>query len=117
MEKITAKTLIDAERKEQIEKHNRSVLDDYNLNFKGELMDAALSLVEKETLAERMKAKPERWDFHIWEKMCRKSKKDRLVIAGALLKAEIDRGDKIMKVSKDVLKSVYGELNGILRNE
>ena len=64
-----------------------------------------------------MKAKPERWDFQIWEKMCRKSKKDRFVIAGALLKAEIDRGEQIMKVSKAILKVIYGDLNGILRNE
>ena len=31
------------------------------------------------------------WDEDLWQKMCNKSYKDRLIIAGALIAAEIDR--------------------------
>jgi len=34
---------------------------------------------------------PKGWDHKIWEKMCHKNYKKRLIIAGALIAAEIDR--------------------------
>lgn len=41
MSKLTGAELIAQERKEQIEKHNRSVEDDVRFNVKGQLIDAA----------------------------------------------------------------------------
>jgi len=89
--------LIAIERKEQIEKHGRSIEKDKLENDKGQLgagasllaIDFPLGCLETEDVIENHK--PDGWSQEIWEKMCNKSYKERLIIAGALIAAEIDR--------------------------
>jgi hypothetical protein len=101
--------LIAKERKEQIEKHNRTVAEDIKYNSAYQLLDAACRLLQKwpenrviedkheleapdnsfdSTFRELI---PDGWNKWIWYKMFDKPYKDRLVIAGALIAAEIDR--------------------------
>ena len=77
--------LIANERQEQITKHRQSILDDINENLNGELLDGAISLLVSS------KAKPLKWDEERWQHMRNKSYKERLIIAGALLAAELDK--------------------------
>lgn len=84
------------ERKEQIDKHGRTIENDKQFNTKGELSFAAavLSCQNPESIwlsALNNYSCPLGWDIKLWEKMIRKSYKERLVIAGALIAAEIDR--------------------------
>lgn len=81
--------LIAQERNEQIEKHGRGVERDVDENTLQQLPVAAMLLIEGGIKIEMMC--PSEWDDEIWLKMARKSYKDRLIIAGALLAAEIDR--------------------------
>jgi hypothetical protein len=83
--------LITKERKEQIKKHNRSVEEDVLLNTRLQLPMGAVALIEKDWTFNGDKRTPEGWDFKIWNKMHNKSYKERLIIAGALIAAEIDR--------------------------
>jgi len=86
--------LISEERKEQIEKHNRSVLNDrrYNSELPYALTKAASSLTAYPMSTVIIEfGRPEFWDKNIWERMCQKKYKERLIIAGALIAAEIDR--------------------------
>lgn len=87
--------LIADERKEQIEKHHRTIQDDVKYNTKSELSFAAALLCcpNPEKFASRVNdfACPTGWDVKIWERMRTKNYKDRLIIAGALIAAEIDR--------------------------
>ena len=78
--------LIAQERKEQIEKHGRTVAYDIAENHSGRLTDAAYGLI-----IHKYAFMPDNWDREIVNKMLAKSYKDRLVIAGALIAAEIDR--------------------------
>jgi hypothetical protein len=86
--------LIAEERREQVEKHNRSIENDVFLNsgFEKPLTKAA-SMLSVEHLTSNIIyfGCPENWSPSIWEKMCKKPYKERLVISGALLAAEIDR--------------------------
>lgn len=88
--------LIAQERKEQIEKHGRTVERDVHENaphvFEVPLTKAASALT-MEPLTDHGKyfMKPSNWDQSIWDKMCAKPYKERLIIAGALIAAEIDR--------------------------
>jgi len=81
------------ERKEQIEKHGRTVEDDLKLNSNWPLplTKAASSLTMQPIGLGTEFGKPEGWDEAIWQKMCAKTYKERLVIAGALIAAEYDR--------------------------
>lgn len=84
----TGAKLIAKERKEQIEKHGYdSENDAYYYN--GELIDAATRLIDGSR--QMRNAPPNEWDEEIWQKMFDKPYKDRLIIAGALIAAEIDR--------------------------
>lgn len=87
MEK-TGIELIAAERAEQIEKHGRTVEADKKFNRKRQLRQAAHALIEESAFINEA---PEGWDKGIWSKMKRKPLRDRLIIAGALIAAEIDR--------------------------
>lgn len=92
---MTGIELIAKERQEQIEKHGRTIESDVNCNNHYQLSQAA-SLLIGEVLIEDYEASPSEmcpseWDEGIWEKMCRKPYKDRLIIAGALIAAELDR--------------------------
>lgn len=79
--------LIGQERKEQIEKHGRTIEHDIIINDKGQLIDAVIGILD-----EHVEHKiPEGWDIDICHYMARKPYLDRLIIAGALIAAEIDR--------------------------
>lgn len=90
----TGVELIADERREQIEKHGRTIDSDVRINtyFPHPLTKAASSLsCEPMTDLISVYGKPETWDDAIWRHMCSKSYKERLIIAGALIAAEIDR--------------------------
>ena len=95
--------LIAQERQEQIEKHNRTIDMDVELNTVGQLGFAAVSLCseydalghlggsELDRIAHFTRWIPIGWDKEIWLKMISKPYKERLIIAGALIAAELDR--------------------------
>lgn len=84
--------LIAQERREQIEKHGRTVELDFANNNRGEMLEAAMALMEEGLMdIEKEVLRPDGWDQNIWNKMMSKPQKERLIIAGALLAAEIDR--------------------------
>lgn len=88
--------LIATERQEQIEKHNRTIEDDAKKNDKMQLSFGAALLCCPDPKGmgfdpNSNEGKPENWDQKIWNKMMSKSYKERLIIAGALVAAEIDR--------------------------
>lgn len=84
--------LITIERQEQIGKHGRTLYHDETINNNGELATAAemLLAVEHEEGIDP-ESYPNGWDKDICAKMLAKSYKERLIIAGALIAAEIDR--------------------------
>lgn len=84
--------LITKERKEQIGKHCRSIEEDVEFNSRKELSKAARFLLKPNPTASQIyHYRPIGWNKPIWEKMCAKTYEERLVIAGALIAAEIDR--------------------------
>lgn len=88
--------LIAEERREQIEKHGRTIAMDVSTNTNGQLSEAAAMLAYNENncldLDEiAMDHCPDKWDSDLWNKMVHKPYKDRLILAGALIAAEIDR--------------------------
>ncbi len=85
---MAAIQLINKERKEQLTKHGRTVERDAKENPSGELALAAEALCHKKCSWENF---PGTWSRIICEKMAAKPYKERLVIAGALIAAEIDR--------------------------
>ena len=90
---MTGIELISKERQEQIEKHGRTLRYDESQNDNSELCDAAHALLLRgvSNLAYRVSTKPYGWDESIWLRMCQKPYRARLIIAGALIAAEIDR--------------------------
>lgn len=78
--------LIDHERIKQIHYKKITIEDDYKLNADYQLVDAAIKLLKG-----GQHEPPEGWDSEIWNKMLVKSEQEKLVIAGALIAAEIDR--------------------------
>lgn len=84
--------LIAEERAEQIAKHNRTIMDDVKYNTQGQLSVAAGILGQK-TIPEEIKMTliPKGWDEAIWNRMINKPYKERVIIAGALYAAELDR--------------------------
>lgn len=87
--------LIAQERKEQIDKHGRSIQRDVEINPNGELCWAAALLLHTENEESPMDLiaplKLPDWNQSLLIKMDSKSYKERLTIAGALISAEIDR--------------------------
>lgn len=91
--------LIADERREQIEKHGRTVEKDVEFNNRGELVVAAQSLCveslididDEDDIIHFDDYRPFGWDEKVWEHMAKKPYKERLIIAGALIAAEIDR--------------------------
>lgn len=91
--------LIQQERREQIYKHRRTTLKDVLTNNSGQLISAASMLMADNncfgTDAQRIKVYtacvPTGWDLNLWVKLLNKNYEARLVIAGALVAAEIDR--------------------------
>lgn len=87
---VDAVTLIAKERLEQITKHDRTLEKDLKINTDDQLVHAAKRLLhgvghESENFA------PANWDVTIWKKMLNKPRRERLIIAAALIAAEIDR--------------------------
>lgn len=87
--------LIREEREEQLIKHGRSVESDVSLNTKRELMNGARQLLKGGDYDVRMRlvGMPMTWDDDVCYNMVKKSYKERLITAGALIAAEIDRID------------------------
>lgn len=85
LRKMTGLELIAKERKEQIEKHGYTVDNDVQNNNNRQLLNAAGALMTGSML------RPTSWEQESWQHMMLKSKKERLIIAGALIAAEIDR--------------------------
>jgi len=90
---MTGIELIAKERQEQIKKHGRTINNDIAENTGDQLRKAACGLlIENASNPDIMKALlPINWDEKIWFKMCKKPLKERLIIAGALIAAELDR--------------------------
>ena len=82
----TAKELIDQELKEQREKHGYDLTHDVQVNNECQLYHAAIKIQGSE-----LNPPPENWNTFIWNKITGKPKKERLIISGAFLKAEIER--------------------------
>jgi len=94
--KKTGIELITQERQEQIERHGRSIERDVIENANEELNHAAATLLFNGTkmidgTAVRLDTCPSPWEVPLWQKMASKPYKERLIIAGALIAAEIDR--------------------------
>ena len=90
--------LIAIERQEQIEKHGRTIESDVHLNSVNQQLIGAASLLtlnryngSRFTNTDIDALVPFNWDINIWRKMMYKPYKERLIIAGALIAAEIDR--------------------------
>lgn len=84
--------MIAKERQEQIEKHGRTVARDYAENANQQIVDAATSIIQYNPIYW-----PNGWDGEVYAKIRKKSRKEQLVIVGALIAAEIDR----MQMSQD----------------
>jgi len=90
----TGTELIMNERAHQIVNHGRTARHDFLNNKHGELIHAAreMSIPNLVITPEYLVAsRPKEWSASMWEKMCGKPYIERLVIAGALIAAEIDR--------------------------
>lgn len=88
---LSGAELISLERCDQIDKHGRTIELDKKLNTRNQLSYAAsalVSFIDGETI--EISSPPE-WNEEIWQYMMGKSYKERLIIAGALIAAEIDR--------------------------
>lgn len=85
--------LISAERQEQIEKHGRTIDRDVKENTQQELgyFAGVLCQMRAMEVEDTMNYLPPKWDKNLCKKMLSKSYKERLIIAGALIAAEIDR--------------------------
>lgn len=88
--KKTGIELISDERSEQLEKHGRSIRRDVMENSRCQLADAAGQLINPELDISNCFT-PKGWYEDRWQKMIRKPYKQRLIIAGALIAAELDR--------------------------
>lgn len=80
--------LIATERSQQLNLHGFTVKDDVFHNSEGQLAYAAEVLLRSNPDGFKM---PEGWKGAIWNKMINKPRKERMVIAGALIAAELDR--------------------------
>lgn len=86
----TGVELIAEERREQIEKHGRSIELDQSYEDL-ELMKAAKAMLFDEPLQRWSVLVDLGWDRTISQHMANKYYKERLIIAGALIAAELDR--------------------------
>lgn len=96
--------LISEERNKQIEKHQYSIENDLLLNDLWQLTDASNKLLDPprrcfdgvsmslgSIRTNNDKEPPIGWNEESWSKLLTKEYKERLIIAGALIAAEIDR--------------------------
>lgn len=87
---ISGVSLIATERVRQLVNLKKTVDHDKRNNFQGQLIEAATGLL-KNTLKERIIYKPVGWYSKKWDKLCDKPQRERIIIAGAFLAAELDR--------------------------
>lgn len=91
--------LIAEERQEQIEKHKRTIQSDIEINNNFELCAAASAILynpnEESPMDLIRETKLMSWNPFYLDKMNAKPYKERLIIAGALIAAEIDRINNI----------------------
>jgi len=102
---MTGIELIAKERQEQIEKHGISVEHDVRFNRAHQLGNAAAVLATEQgqfTARKRLGMMPLDWDDAQALKMCKKNHKERLIIAGALIAAELDRISAEEEKEKDL---------------
>ena len=88
---MTGIELITQERQEQIEKHGRTIEKDILQNGSYQLSIAASKVLAFPAGDPSYQLPPLGWDVDIYRKMINKSYKERLIIAGALIAAELDR--------------------------
>lgn len=88
---MTGLQLIARERKEQITKHKRTPAGDKKYNNRRQLRVAAYNLIGDQSFIQEP---PDGWDKKLWKRMAKKTVKERLIIAGALIAAELDRIQK-----------------------
>ena len=88
---MTGIELIAKERQEQIEKHGRTIEYDASQNIDGQLAHAASVLSYPYHYADDIDDTPYDWNIDLFKKMRNKPRIEQLVIAGALIAAEIDR--------------------------
>lgn len=86
MKRKTGVELIAEERHEQLVKHEYTVESDRATNTRGQLASAAAALI-----TEDLSFVPKDWNEELVDYMVTKGYLDRLIIAGALIAAEIDR--------------------------
>lgn len=84
----TGLELIAEERKEHFTKHGRTMAEDALQNTKRELTQGAKALLETHPAIMDF---PKQWDKAIVARMANKTYRERLIIAGALIAAELDR--------------------------
>lgn len=83
--------LISLERQEQIEKHGYTVEKDLKRYFNGDLTKIAIILMRPViTSAITQRGRPFGWPRYLWYKILNKPYKERLIIAAALIAAELD---------------------------
>lgn len=82
----TGTELIAIERAEQIEKHGRTIEKDVNENTNFELSGGAVMAINGD-----INHMPHKWNRDICLHIVGKTYKERLIIAGALIAAELDR--------------------------
>lgn len=97
MAKIIGIELIAYERQKQIIDYGRTAQHDSVVNNQKQLSKAARCLLYPDGSASEC---PKGWDLETWQRLRKKPYKERLVIAGALIAAEIDRLDYDQEVEK-----------------
>lgn len=108
--------LITQERSEHFSKHGRTIELDVENNNEYQLPDAAIGLLQPvpEGMEEAYQKTagdypPVGWDQDKWKQMLAKPYKDRLIIGGALIAAEIDRINAVaIAESKLILEAHLG---------
>lgn len=90
---INGMMAIQLERRDQLTKHGRTIEQDVEQNTMHQLIEAATALLELGhfTNTDLLVTLPINWNLETWTHMMGKPYKERLVIAGALIAAEIDR--------------------------
>lgn len=92
---MTGIKLIAKERTEQIHKHGRTIERDLLENQHTQLLFASRVMLKNSPQSFFENEVPIGWSPEIWDHMLSKSLKERMIIAGALIAAELDRMNAI----------------------
>jgi hypothetical protein len=107
---LTKIQFITDERSEQLTKHGHSIERDVKENADEQLRQGAIELLSKDDWINNSGKKCYHTamlcdlDTQLWIKMMNKSYRERLIIAGALIAAEIDRVSAIERYSGKIYK-------------